>query len=104
MAYHTIMRAWLILDTKTVLTDGRIIQRKVWQIPATLVARHHGLKYSLYCGRDGKTIVRYDNETGKGDHRHVGPDETESAYRFVSLQTLLQDFAKDIESFSGEME
>ncbi len=98
------MRARLILDTKTVLTDGRIIQRRAWPIRAAPVARHHVLKYSLYCGRDGKTIVRYDNETGKGDHRHVGPDEAESAYRFVSLQTLLQDFAKDIESFSGEME
>ncbi|MGH8524670.1 MAG: toxin-antitoxin system TumE family protein, partial [Gammaproteobacteria bacterium] len=30
------------------------------------------LKYRLYCGRGGRCLVRYDNETGKGDHRHYG--------------------------------
>ena len=61
------------------------------------------MKYRLYCGKSGKTIVRYDNETGKGDHRHVGPEEVESVYVFVSLVQLLIDFDTDIEKLSGEI-
>ena len=97
------MKARLILDVKTVLSDGRIIQRKVWKLPKPTEGSSHRLKYRLYCGKDGKTIVRYDNEAGKGDHRHIGPKEVESAYVFVSLVQLLMDFDADIERLSGEL-
>lgn len=97
------MKARLILDSKTLLTDGRIIQRKIWKLPQTAEGRPHGLKYRLYCGKGGNTIVRYDNEAGKGDHRHVGAEEAESAYVFVSLVQLLIDFDADIEKLSGEI-
>ena len=97
------MRARLILDTKTVLADGRIIQRKIWMLPQTTEGRPHALKYRFYCGKSGKTIVRYDNETGKGDHRHAGSEEVESVYVFVSLVQLLIDFDTDIEKLSGEI-
>ena len=98
------MRARLILDAKTVLADGRIIRRTVWQLPHPTADRPHGLKFRLYCGKDGQTIVRYDNETGKGAHRHVGPEEGESTYEFISLRRLLQDFLADVEDLSGEIE
>jgi hypothetical protein len=39
--------------------------------------------------------MRYDNESGKGDHKHDG--ETESPYRFHDLPTLLRDFFMDVE-------
>ena len=97
------MKARLILDTKTILADGRIIQRKIWTLPQTTEGRPHAMKYRLYCGKSGKTIVRYDNETGKGDHRHAGQEEAESVYVFVSLVQLLIDFDTDIEKLSGEI-
>lgn len=92
----TMVKAVLILDTKTVLDDGRVLQRMVWQLPQLAADRPHGLKYRMYCGRDGQTIVLYDNESGKGDHRHVGPKEIESRYAFTSLAQLLKDFALDV--------
>lgn len=55
----------------------------------------HGYKYRLVYIVNGKRIVGYDNERGKGDHRHVGGRET--AYRFVDVPTLLKDFIKDVE-------
>jgi hypothetical protein len=105
MVYDAIMprKAMLILDSKIVLDDGRVLQRKVWQLPQVEPGRPHGLKYRLYCGRDGQTIVRYDNESGKGDHRHVGPQEIESRFTFKSLAQLLKDFALDVERLSGEI-
>ena len=65
--------------------------------------RPHGFKYRLYCGQNGQTIVRYDNETGKGDHRHVGTQELETSCVFASLVQLLKDFAEDVERLSGEI-
>lgn len=98
------MKARSILDTKTVLSDGRIVQRNVCHLPRATAERPHGLKYRLYCGKGGVNIVRYDNETKKGDHRHVGADEVDLPYRFESLAKLLADFARDIEKFSGAIE
>jgi len=89
------------MDDKMVLADGRLIQRLVWRLPETTVDRPHGLKYRLYCGKEGRCIVRYDNETGKGDHVHYG-EEDEHPYRFISLERLIMDFHTDIERLSGK--
>ncbi|HTT81243.1 MAG TPA: DUF6516 family protein [Stellaceae bacterium] len=40
-------------------------------------------------------VMRFDNETGKGDHQHVGERQTE--YRFTSLDRLMEDFWEEVE-------
>jgi len=85
--------AILIIHSKAVV--GRwIVQRKVWALPDVDAERPHGLKYSLFCGDEEICLVRYDNETGKGDHRHYG--EREQAYAFTTLENLLEDFNADV--------
>jgi hypothetical protein len=42
----------------------------------------------------------YDNERGKGDHKHLKGEEL--PYVFVSLDRLLDDFAADVETVRGE--
>ena len=69
-----------------------LVQMVLWQIPRPTKDRPHGLKYRLYLGRAGKTLVRYDNETGKGDHRHIGADEAQVPYEFRTVEKLLNDF------------
>jgi hypothetical protein len=49
----------------------------------------------LYYGKDGTRLVGYDNERGKGDHRHVVRQEFE--YRFRSPERLVADFLNDVE-------
>lgn len=93
------MRAIRIDYRKLVRDDGSIIEIKVWRLPAATPERPHGLKYSLFYGRRGERIVGYDNEAGKGDHRHVRGREY--AYRFVSLEQLLRDFRADIDKEDG---
>ena len=44
---------------------------------------------------DGTCLVRFDNESGKGDHKHVGSQE--ESYRFVDVETLVADFLAAIE-------
>lgn len=90
------------MDDKEVLSDGRVIQRIVWQLPEPTPERPHGLKYRLYCGKEGRCIVRYDNETGKGDHVHYG-EENERSHGFISFERLILDFYADIERLSGEI-
>ncbi|WP_300438570.1 DUF6516 family protein [Zoogloea sp.] len=47
-------------------------------------------------------MVRYDNEAGKGDHKHMGAHETEVPFTFVSLAHTLRDFLADVDALTGE--
>ncbi|RDJ23033.1 hypothetical protein DWF00_06645 [Bosea caraganae] len=88
------MSAAPLVRLKRILADGSIIEMRVWRLPGATVERPHGLKYSLFYGRPGERIVAYDNEAGKGDHRHLR--EREEPYRFVSMEKLIADFERDV--------
>lgn len=53
------------------------------------------MKYRLQAHREGRTLARYDNETGKGDHRRFGLRE--ERYGFESMTRLIEDFIADVE-------
>lgn len=72
-----------------------MVEMTIWQLPQASRERAHGLKYSLFYGRDGLRLVGYDNERGKGDHKHVGG--VEFHYKFVSVEQLVADFLADVE-------
>jgi len=94
------MKAKQIFYDKVVLPDNSIVEMIIWQLPKPSPERPHGLKYSLFYGYDGLRIVGYDNERGKGDHKHFG--EVESQYRFVSVEKLVADFLIDVERATHE--
>jgi hypothetical protein len=95
-------KAVLLLHEKVVRADGSIVELIIWRLPRATPDRPHGLKYRLYFGRDGKCLVRYDNEAGKGDHRHVLGRE--QPYAFVSVERLRQDFETDVRRHGGKHE
>ncbi len=84
------MKATPLLKSREVLSDTAFVERVVWQLPMPLKGSTHMLKYRLACVVNGQCVVRYDNEAGKGDHRHIGNIET--AYLFSGFQQLLADF------------
>jgi hypothetical protein len=88
------MRVQPIAQAKEVRDDGSIIQISVWALPEPVPPCTHLYKYRLYYGRDGVCFVRYDNERGKGDHKHLG--STEYPYPFTTLDVLLNDFETDV--------
>lgn len=88
------MKARLLARAKEVRDDDSIIDIVVWELSEPLLPCAHHFKYRLFFGRSGECFVRYDNERGKGDHRHVG--ELQSNYEFVSLDALLADFERDV--------
>jgi hypothetical protein len=89
------MKAKRIFYDRAVLPDGAVVEMVIWQLPQFTAERPHGLKYSLFYGLDGQRVVGYDNERGKGDHKHLR--DVETRYRFVSVEQLVADFLADVE-------
>src|SRR5690242_2026884 len=87
--------AKLVYKRKTTYSDGTVVEMIIWELPERSPERPHGLKYRLHCSKiDGTLIVRYDNESGKGDHRHYR--ENEESYQFEDVETLIADFIRDV--------
>ena len=74
--------------------DSAVAEMVIWQVPMPVVGSQHHYKYRLYYRRGGKRIVAYDNERGKGDHRHR--HGREEAYRFTTVERLMSDFLADV--------
>ena len=87
-------KATLILHRKRVFDDGSITEMRLWRVPTPVRASMHGFKYRLFFGTAGERWIGYDNEAGKGDHRHHGTRE--DVYRFSTVERLVEDFLADV--------
>lgn len=93
------MTATLIHHEKHRYDDGSILEMKLWQVPNFVTGSQHYFKYSLFYGREGVPLIGYDNESGKGDHRHI--NDLETPYSFVSVRKLMADFMADVAAMRG---
>ena len=66
----------------------------VWQVAQPLAGSTHSFKYRLAFVVEDVCIIRYDNEAGKGNHKHLG--EREVPYPFTGLRQLVDDFLADV--------
>ena len=90
------MKAELLLDERIVLDEDVFVEVVVWRLPHPSPGSGHAFKYRLALVELGVCVLRYDNEAGKGDHRHV--KDREEPHRFKDAKTLLEDFWKDVEA------
>lgn len=90
------MKARLLYEFKQSYDDGATVEMVIWELPAPVSGSEHRYKYRLYYGYPGRRVLGYDNETGKGDHRH--DEDTESPYAFVSVESLIEDFLADVKA------
>lgn len=93
------MKAERLMRERRVLEVG-FIEVIVWKLPEPLSGSTHSFKYRLAYIVEGECVLRYDNGSGKGDHRHIGGKET--TYVFVSVDRLLDDFLADVARWEGE--
>jgi hypothetical protein len=93
------MKASLLARSKEVRDDGSIVEVVIWELPEPVPPCVHRFKYRLFYGTPSEERVRYDNERGKGDHRHVAGKE--EPYVFASIDCLLDDFECDIQDWSS---
>lgn len=75
-------------------TDNSFVELSIHEVPAPLKGSEHRYKYRLALVVAGICVMRYDNEAGKGDHKHIGAAEL--PYVFTDLETLLRDFFADV--------
>jgi hypothetical protein len=94
------MKATLIHKRRFFYSPDAFAESVIWRLPTTSTAVMHTYKYRLAYVVNGKCVLRYDNETGKGDHRHYG--SVEQPYYYRSIQQLMADFEADIKRWNNE--
>ena len=75
---------------------GGTVEIVIWRLPEPVPPCTHTYKYRMVFVQDGRRIVGFDNERGKGDHRHL--HGVESPYRFVDVKTLPADFWREVDA------
>jgi hypothetical protein len=91
------MKAVPLMRERISLDDDCFVELVIWKLPEPRAGSAHDFKYRLALVSKGLCVMRYDNELGKGDHKHVG--ETEADYAFISLEQLQRDFWIDVEQW-----
>jgi Family of unknown function (DUF6516) len=94
------MKAKQLVKQRAEIHEAAFAELVVWQLPQPLKGSKHSFKYRFAYVVDGQCVLRYDNETGKGDHRHLAQQET--VYKFSTPKQLAADFFKDIERYNHE--
>jgi hypothetical protein len=89
------MKAGLLLRERIALSENDFVEVVVWAVPKPLRGSEHGFKYRLALVAEGQCALRYDNEAGKGDHKHFA--EREVPYTFTDLDRLQTDFWADVQ-------
>lgn len=91
------MKAELLLRERYQLDINAFAELRVWRVPHPVPGSVHKYKYSLAYVVAGECVFRYDNEAGKGDHKHRGIVET--AYNFTTPAKLLADFWSEVDQW-----
>ena len=94
------MKALQLVSPRLVYSALAFVELVLWRVAKPIEGSSHGFKYRLAYVVRGQCVLRYDNETGKGDHRHFGAKE--SAYVFTTPDQLIADFQSDIARWNHE--
>ena len=94
------MSAELWIDQRYILDERSFVEIVVWRVPVRVPGSQHHFKYRLAYVVDGQRVLLYDNERGKGDHKHVGG--VEEPYIFTDSNKLLDDFFADVDRLRRE--
>jgi hypothetical protein len=89
------MEAVLIEKSRTTVGDTAFFETVLWHVPTLVPGSSHHFKYRLALIVNGECVMRYDNERGKGDHRHLG--DLEEPIEFTTLEALFDAFQADME-------
>ncbi|RPJ81828.1 MAG: hypothetical protein EHJ94_03520 [Deltaproteobacteria bacterium] len=94
------MKAVELVCTRIAYSEIAFAELVLWRLPKPLKGSLHGFKYRLAYIVLGECVLRYDNEAGRGDHRHFG--KKENTYVFTTPEQLVADFQNDIARWNHE--
>ena len=94
------MKTVQLVSARIAYSESAFAELVLWHLSSPLKGSAHSFKYRLACVVRGECVLRYDNEVGKGDHRHFG--KRESVYAFTTPDQLIADFKNDIARWNRE--
>jgi len=94
------MKTVALIQSRIIYSELAFAELVLWRLAKPVVGSRHKFKYRLAYVVRGVCVLRYDNESGQGDHRHVG--ETENAYVFTTPDQQVADFQHDIARWNDE--
>jgi len=94
------MKARELFNRRVPIAEQAFAELVLWEVPEPLSGSKHRYKYRLAFVVDGECVLRYGNEAGKGDHRHIG--DGEKSYTFSGPRQLMADFSHDIARWRHE--
>ena len=96
------MQAENLLYRREDRDDGTVLELRLWRLTKSVPPSPHLFKYALFYGRPGTHLVLFDNERGKGDHKHIR--EVETPYVFTTPEALVADFLAAVRAVKAEGE
>jgi Family of unknown function (DUF6516) len=94
------MKAVPLLRRRVIVAADAFVEVVIWQVPESVEPSRHKFKYRPAYVFGGKCVLRYDNERGKGDHRHT--ETTQERYSFSTPDQLMADFEADVARWNHE--
>lgn len=89
-----------LLRRRIIYSEDAFAELVLWELATPLAASFHPYKYRLAFVLRGECVLRFDNEAGKGDHKHVRGREI--PFAFTGVEALLAAFQRDIERILRE--
>ena len=65
------MKVRELFNRRARIAEQAFAELVLWELPKPLSGSTHPYKYRLAFVVAGTCVLRYDNETGKGDHKHA---------------------------------
>ncbi|HBK4770647.1 TPA: hypothetical protein LLS86_004226 [Serratia liquefaciens] len=88
------MPATLVMNRRIWLDTNSLLSLVVWDVTSAVRGGNHKYKYRLAYVVEDKCVLRYDNEAGKGDHKHL--DTVEISINFIDINQLIDDFIAEV--------
>ena len=89
-----------LVRTRIVFSPTAFAELLLWQLSSPLPGSSHRFKYRGAYVVEHKCVLRFDNESGKGDHRHFGGKQ--QSYEFSTPEQLIADFEQDVARWNDE--
>jgi len=88
------MPAILIMKRRIWLDRSSLLSLVVWDVTPSVRGSNHRYKYRLAYVVQDVCVLRYDNEAGKGNHKHLGAAEV--PIEFIDINQLVDDFVTEV--------
>ncbi|KYQ98903.1 hypothetical protein AWY96_10420 [Serratia plymuthica] len=88
------MPAILIMKRRIWLDRSSLLSLVVWDVTPSVRGSNHRYQYRLAYVVQDVCVLRYDNEAGKGDHKHLGAAEV--PIEFIDINQLVDDFVTEV--------